>query len=130
MAARVVSVEILGQRYPVRSELEPQYVGELASYVDDKMRQAAQELASADPLKVAVVAALNIADDLFAARAETSGTEGRIGQLNPLGRAGAPDEVAAAALFLASDESSYINGQAIAVDGGLSSTLPFAGQRR
>jgi cell division protein ZapA len=78
MAARVVNVEILGQRYPVRSELEPQYVGELASYVDDKMRQAAQELASADPLKVAVVAALNIADDLFAARAETSGTEGRI----------------------------------------------------
>jgi NAD(P)-dependent dehydrogenase (short-subunit alcohol dehydrogenase family) len=58
------------------------------------------------------------------------GTEGRIGQLNPLGRAGAAEEVAAAALFLASDESSYINGQAIVVDGGLSSTLPFASQRR
>jgi cell division protein ZapA len=78
MAARVVNVEILGQRYPVRSELEPQYVGELASYVDDKMRQAAQELASADPLRVAVVAALNIADDLFNARAEATGAEGRI----------------------------------------------------
>ena len=62
--------------------------------------------------------------------ARARGTEGRIGQLNPLGRAGAPDEIAAAALFLASDESSYVNGQAIAVDGGLSSTLPFAGQRR
>jgi NAD(P)-dependent dehydrogenase (short-subunit alcohol dehydrogenase family) len=59
--------------------------------------------------------------------ARARGTEGRIGQLNPLGRAGAPEEIAAAALFLASDESSYVNGQAIAVDGGLSSTLPFAG---
>ena len=78
MPARVVNVEIHGQRYAVRSELEPQYVGELASYVDDKMRQAARELSSADPLRVAVVAALNIADDLFNARAESTGTEGRL----------------------------------------------------
>ena len=63
-------------------------------------------------------------------RARERGTEGRIGQLNPLQRAGHPEEVAGAALFLASDESSYVNGQAIAVDGGLSSTLPFAGPRR
>ena len=78
MSVRVVNVEIHGQRYAVRSELEPQYVGELASYVDDKMRQAARELASADPLRVAVVAALNIADDLYNARAESSGSEGRL----------------------------------------------------
>lgn len=62
-------------------------------------------------------------------RARARGTEDRIGQLNPLGRAGRPDEIAAMALFLASDESSYVNGQAIAVDGGLSSTLPFTRQR-
>ena len=63
-------------------------------------------------------------------RARARGTEGRIGQLNPLQRHGRPDEIAAAALFLASDESSYVNGQAFAVDGGLSSTHPFAGHRR
>ncbi len=63
-------------------------------------------------------------------RAREWGTEGRIGQFNPLQRAGHPEEIAGAALFLASDESSYVNGQAIAVDGGLSSTLPFAGPRR
>ena len=58
-------------------------------------------------------------------RARAKGTEGKIGQLNPSQRAGAPEEIAAMALFLASDESSYVNGQAFAVDGGLSSTLPF-----
>jgi NAD(P)-dependent dehydrogenase (short-subunit alcohol dehydrogenase family) len=62
--------------------------------------------------------------------ARARGTEARIGQLNPLQRHGRPDEIAAAALFLASDESSYVNGQAFAVDGGLSSTHPFAGHRR
>jgi NAD(P)-dependent dehydrogenase (short-subunit alcohol dehydrogenase family) len=57
--------------------------------------------------------------------ARERGTEGKIGQINPLQRAGMPQEIAAMALFLASDESSYVNGQAFPVDGGLSSTLPF-----
>ena len=58
--------------------------------------------------------------------ARARGSDGRIGQLNPLGRHGMPDEIAAAALFLASDAGSYVNGQALAVDGGLSAMLPFA----
>ena len=62
--------------------------------------------------------------------ARARGTEGKIGQLNPLQRAGAPEEIAAMALFLASDEASYVNGQAFPVDGGLSSTHPFTGPRR
>jgi NAD(P)-dependent dehydrogenase (short-subunit alcohol dehydrogenase family) len=57
--------------------------------------------------------------------ARQRGTAGKIGQLNPLQRAGQPEEIAAMALFLAGEESSYVNGQAFAVDGGLSSTLPF-----
>ncbi len=63
-------------------------------------------------------------------RAKEHGTADKIGQLNPLQRAGEPAEIAAMALFLASDEASYVNGQAIAVDGGLSSTHPFARSRR
>jgi NAD(P)-dependent dehydrogenase (short-subunit alcohol dehydrogenase family) len=63
-------------------------------------------------------------------RAKEHGTSDKIGQLNPLQRAGEPAEIAAMALFLASDEASYVNGQAIAVDGGLSSTHPFARTRR
>jgi NAD(P)-dependent dehydrogenase (short-subunit alcohol dehydrogenase family) len=57
--------------------------------------------------------------------ARAAGNEDRLGQINPLQRFGRPQEIAAMALFLASDEASYVNGQAIAVDGGLSSTLPF-----
>jgi NAD(P)-dependent dehydrogenase (short-subunit alcohol dehydrogenase family) len=62
--------------------------------------------------------------DLFE-MARQRGTAHKIGQLNPLQRAGQPEEIAAMALFLASGESSYVNGQAFAVDGGLTSTLPF-----
>ncbi len=57
-------------------------------------------------------------------RARSRGTEQKLGQLNALRRAANPEEPAALALFLASDEASYVNGQAIAVDGGLSSSHP------
>jgi NAD(P)-dependent dehydrogenase (short-subunit alcohol dehydrogenase family) len=57
--------------------------------------------------------------------AKTRGTEKKIGQLNPLRRGAVPDEVARVALFLASDEGSYVNGQAWAVCGGLSAGHPF-----
>jgi len=56
--------------------------------------------------------------------ARARGTSHKIGQLNPTERGGVADEIARAALFLASDEASYVNGQAWAVDGGLSASLP------
>jgi NAD(P)-dependent dehydrogenase (short-subunit alcohol dehydrogenase family) len=58
-------------------------------------------------------------------RARDKGQEDRIGHLNPLKRGGQPIEIANAALFLAGGESSYVNGQAITVDGGLSASHPF-----
>ncbi|KAM0298938.1 hypothetical protein HYE67_009459 [Fusarium culmorum] len=57
--------------------------------------------------------------------ARARGSEKKIGQLNPMKRGGRADEIARVALFLGSDESSYVNGQAWAVDGGLSAGHPF-----
>ncbi|HLZ04626.1 MAG TPA: SDR family oxidoreductase [Bradyrhizobium sp.] len=61
-------------------------------------------------------------------RAKERGTSDKIGQLNPLKRAGQPHEIAAMALFLASDEASYVNGQAFPVDGGLTASMPYTGK--
>lgn len=62
--------------------------------------------------------------------ARAKGSEGRIGQLNPLRRYGNPDEIAGVALFLMSDDASYVNGQVIPTCGGLSSSLPVIPPRR
>lgn len=78
--SRVVHVEIHGQRYPIRSGLDPEYVGRLASYVDEKMRLAAKESPQGDTLKVAVLAALNIADEFFRASDEVQSDHAAISQ--------------------------------------------------
>lgn len=60
--------------------------------------------------------------------AKEKGVTHKIGQLNPLKRAGQSEELANVALFLLSDQASYVNGQAIAVDGGLTSSHPVTRQ--
>jgi NAD(P)-dependent dehydrogenase (short-subunit alcohol dehydrogenase family) len=58
-------------------------------------------------------------------QARAKGVEAKIGHVTPLKRAGQPEEIAAMAAFLASDDASYVDGQCFAVDGGVSSTHPF-----
>jgi cell division protein ZapA len=83
--SRVVHVEIHGHRYPIRSSLDAAYVAELAAYVDEKMRLAAQESPGGDTLKTAVLAAVNIADEYFRACDEVkdrqAGLASRAGEL-------------------------------------------------
>lgn len=68
--SRVVHVEVHGQRYPIKTTLEPAYVQELAVYVDRKMAMAAAASPSSDTLALAVLSALNLADELFRTRDE------------------------------------------------------------
>ena len=77
---RVIPVEIAGQRYPIRSALEQDYVARLAAYVDEKMRAASESAPTGDSLRLAVLAALNIADELFRCRDTTRARDGELAE--------------------------------------------------
>jgi cell division protein ZapA len=79
-SARVVTIEVGGQRYPIRSNLDPAYVAELAAYVDSKIRAATDAAPSADGMGLAVLVALNIADELFRARNQQSNVSGDLNE--------------------------------------------------
>ena len=66
----VVQVQILGQQLPLRTEADPSYALELAEYVDNRMREVTKMLPVASVSKVAILASLNIADELFKERAK------------------------------------------------------------
>ena len=78
--AQVVSVEIRGQRYPISSSLDARYVNGLATYVDEKMRAAADSTPTGDSLRLAVLAALNIADELFRCQEAQKGGRAELAQ--------------------------------------------------
>jgi cell division protein ZapA len=77
---RVIPVEIAGQRYPIRSSLDPEYVARLATYVDEKMRAAADTSPSGDSMRLAVIAALNVADELFRCRDASRARNGELAE--------------------------------------------------
>jgi len=77
---RLIPVEIHGQRYPIRSGLDPDYVARLAHYVDEKIRAAAETTPTGDSLRLAVLAALNIADELFRCRDSNHARSGELAE--------------------------------------------------
>ena len=77
---RVIPVEIQGQRYPIRTGLDPEYVVRLATYVNEKMGAAADSTPTGDSLRLAVLAALNIADELFRCRDRSSAQSGELAE--------------------------------------------------
>ena len=77
---RVVPVEIDGQRYPIRTGLEPEYVARLAAYVDEKMRVTGESTPTSDAVRLAVLTALNIADELFRCRESTRTRDGNLAE--------------------------------------------------
>lgn len=75
---RLIRVEIHGQQYPIRTSLDHEYVARLAAYVDEKILAAADTTTTGDSLRLAVLAALNIADELFRRRDEDHARSGDI----------------------------------------------------
>jgi len=69
----LVHVEIFGQTYAVRAGADPSYVTQLASYVDEKMLEIGRTSGAVDSVRIAVLAALNIADEYFRARSGADG---------------------------------------------------------
>lgn len=75
---RVVHVDIQGQRYAIKSSLDAKYVNDIAAFVDQKMERVGRELSTTDTGRIAVLAALNIADELFRMRQDSSGETARL----------------------------------------------------
>ena len=71
-----MKIEIYDQLYNVNGEQDEEYLKELAAYVDGKMRTIAESTHMVDSLKVAVLASLNIADELYTLRAKQDSIEG------------------------------------------------------
>jgi cell division protein ZapA len=80
---KVLDIDIFGRTYKIRvkGEEDEEYIGRLTSYVDQKMQEIAVKSRSSDPLKIAVLAALNIADEFFAGRKELDQLNAAIGQM-------------------------------------------------
>jgi cell division protein ZapA len=67
MIDKIVEVEIFDRKFRIRvkGEEDEKYINHLTSYVDQKMREVAVKAKSADVVKIAVLAALNVADEYF-----------------------------------------------------------------
>jgi cell division protein ZapA len=78
--SRIIPINLQGQQYPIRTSLDPEYVMQLASFVEEKMRAAGEATPSGDSLRLAVLAALNIADELFRCRDATDIRNGELAE--------------------------------------------------
>jgi cell division protein ZapA len=74
----LVHVEIFGQAYAVRGGDNPGYVEKLAAYVDDQMKDVSRTSGAVDSLRIAVLAALNIADERFNLKDEVGEADSRV----------------------------------------------------
>lgn len=77
-AKNVVQVQIFGHSYTIRGEAEREYILDVAAYVDRKMREITEKLPVASLSKVAILASLNIADELYKERARRQDQERRL----------------------------------------------------
>lgn len=75
---RVVHVEVYGQKYPIKTELDPRYVEQLAAFVESRMELALKSSPSSDAVGLAILAALNITDEFFRTRTTLTNSSGSL----------------------------------------------------
>ncbi len=101
MIDKIIEIEIYNQKYKIRvkGEEDEKYISHLTSYIDQKMREVAVKSKTADRLKVAVLAALNIADELFLNQKKFDSLVEVIGHME--------NEIESLEAYLLKDENTY-----------------------
>ena len=77
-SSSTVHVEIFGQTYTVKAGADPGYVEQLAAHVDAQMREVGKTAGAVDSVRVAVLAALNIADECFRLRGQVQSADATV----------------------------------------------------
>lgn len=103
MIDKIIEIEIYGQKYKIRvkGEEDEKYISHLTSYVDQKMHEVAVKSKSGDLMKVAVLAALNIADEFFLSQKKLDQLNEVIGQME--------SELESLEVHLSKDDKTYKN---------------------
>ena len=78
MSEQTIRVEIYNQTYSIRSDGDNDYIQDLALYVDGKMREISSGTMTVDSLKVAILAALHIADEYYQLRHSQAQTDAQL----------------------------------------------------
>jgi cell division protein ZapA len=101
MIEKIIDIEIYGQKYRIRvkGDEDEKYIGHLTSCVDQKMHEVAVKSKSADTTKIAVLAALNIADELFLSQKKLDQLNEAIGHMET--------EIESLEVHLLKDENTY-----------------------
>ncbi len=77
-----VRVNIYGDEYPIKGAADPKYIQKLAEYVDSQMRDVSDRASPRDKTKVAILAAINIANELFGIKEERSDVGHKLEKIN------------------------------------------------
>jgi cell division protein ZapA len=103
MIDKIIEIEIFGQKYKIRvkGEEDESYIGHLTSFVDERMHEVAVKSKSGDAAKIAVLAALNIADELFLSQKKMDQLSEAIGHME--------SEIESLEAHLSRDENTYKN---------------------
>ena len=80
MEKNATTVEIFGREYKIRGVADEQYIQKIAKYVDEKMREVSTGSSLPSQDRLAILAALNIADELFQERKQSAETYSNIEQ--------------------------------------------------